>query len=44
VRVAEYLDAVGASPFKGWFDALDAQAAAKIAVALTRIEQGNLRT
>src|SRR5271167_176065 len=42
VRIVEYLDAVGSSPFKGWFDALDARAAAKIAVGLKRIEQGNL--
>jgi putative addiction module killer protein len=42
VRIVEYLDAVGSSPFKGWFDSLDAQAAAKIAVGLKRIEQGNL--
>jgi putative addiction module killer protein len=42
VRLVEYLDAAGSSPFKGWFDALDARAAAKIAVGLKRMEQGNL--
>jgi putative addiction module killer protein len=42
VRIVEYLDAVGRSPFAGWFDGLDSTAAAKITVALTRIELGNL--
>jgi putative addiction module killer protein len=42
MRVTEYLDALGKSPFAGWFDDLDAQAAVKITVALTRISQGNL--
>lgn len=32
----------GKSPFDDWFARLDAAAAAKIAVALARIEQGNL--
>jgi len=32
----------GASPFESWFAALDAIAAAKVSVALARIEQGNL--
>lgn len=42
MRIVEYLDEAERSPFAGWFDGLDAQAAAKIAVALTRIEAGNL--
>lgn len=42
MRILEYLDPAGRSPFVGWFDGLDAQAAAKITVALARIEQGNL--
>lgn len=42
VRLVEYLDATGASPFGSWFNALDPQAAARITVALTRIERGNL--
>jgi putative addiction module killer protein len=29
------------SPFEAWFSGLDARAAAKVAVALTRLEQGN---
>jgi putative addiction module killer protein len=32
----------GASPFGIWFNGLAAQPAAKIAVALTKLEQGNL--
>jgi putative addiction module killer protein len=42
VRILEYLDATGASPFGDWFGSLDGLAAAKVTVALARIEQGNL--
>lgn len=42
VRVIEYLDSQGQSPFAGWFGRLDARAAAKIAVTIARIGQGNL--
>jgi putative addiction module killer protein len=42
VDIAEYLDANGTSLFAGWFDGLDALAAAKVTVALQRIRQGNL--
>jgi putative addiction module killer protein len=42
VLIVEYLDATGRSPFAGWFDELDSTAAAKVTVALTRIELGNL--
>src|SRR5271165_7585706 len=37
-----YLASDGASPFEEWFTNLDAPAAAKVAVALARLEQGNL--
>jgi putative addiction module killer protein len=40
--IVEYLDAKGPSLFADWFDGLDSQAAAKVAVALQRIRQGNL--
>jgi putative addiction module killer protein len=36
-----YLTAGGESPFQGWFDDLDAAAAAKVTVALARLGQGN---
>jgi putative addiction module killer protein len=42
VQILQYLDAAGGNPFAGWFDGLDAQAAAKVTVALARIEQGNV--
>jgi putative addiction module killer protein len=50
VQILEYLDAAGDSPYRDWFDSLNAQAAAKVTVtvtvtvtvALTRIELGNL--
>ncbi|MGO9007445.1 MAG: type II toxin-antitoxin system RelE/ParE family toxin [Beijerinckiaceae bacterium] len=37
-----YLTGDGKSPFEEWFLGLGAQAAAKVAVALGRLEQGNL--
>ena len=37
-----YLASDGGSPFEEWFTDLDAAAAAKVAVALARLEQGNL--
>lgn len=42
MRIREFIDERGRSPFVEWFDALDAQAAAKVTVALMRMEQGNL--
>ncbi len=41
VEILEYLDWSGRSPYAGWFDSLSAQAAAKVAVAVTRLAQGN---
>jgi putative addiction module killer protein len=40
-KVVEYLRQ-GISPFGIWFTSLDAHAAAKVAAALYRLEQGNL--
>jgi len=41
-KVVEYLELDGSSPFARWFKRLDAAAAAKVATALYRMEQGNL--
>jgi putative addiction module killer protein len=41
VEVQQYLDPSGRSPFAEWFDGLNAQAAAKVATAITRIGLGN---
>ena len=41
VEVLEYLDWNGSSPYAEWFDSLNAPAAAKVAVAITRLAQGN---
>ncbi len=41
ITVREYLDERGAAPFAHWLDSLDALAAAKVATALYRLEQGN---
>jgi len=41
VAVREYLDQAGHSPFADWSDGLHREAAARVAVALARIQQGN---
>jgi putative addiction module killer protein len=41
VDVREYLDRTGHSPFAAWSDRLNREAAAKVAAALARIQQGN---
>lgn len=41
MRVLEYLDEAGRSPFRRWFDRLDALAGSKVTIALARLEQGN---
>ena len=38
----EYLDARGRSLFGRWFDLLDSRAAAKVTIAIARLEQGNV--
>src|ERR1043165_9473542 len=40
-RVDEYVRADGSVPFRQWVDALPAEAAAKVAVATTRLGMGN---
>lgn len=42
MQALEYLATGGGSPFAGWFDELDLQAAAKVTIALQRLAQGNL--
>lgn len=42
IDIREYVDAQGRSPYGSWFERLSAQAAAKIAIAVTRMSQGNL--
>ena len=41
IDVREYLDAKGRSPYAAWFDSLNAEAAAKVTTAVTRISLGN---
>ncbi|MFN7515372.1 MAG: type II toxin-antitoxin system RelE/ParE family toxin [Dolichospermum sp.] len=41
IKVQEYLQEDGSSPYQEWFDSLDAQAAAKVTVAKSRLELGN---
>ena len=41
IRVEEYIREDSSSPYKSWFDSLDAQAAAKVTTAKLRMELGN---
>ena len=41
IEIQEFLDASGRSPFARWFDGLNAVAAARVTIALTRLGQGN---
>lgn len=41
LEVREYLDRQGHSPFAAWSDRLNREAAAKVAAALARMQQGN---
>ena len=41
IRVEEYLHEDESSPYRKWFDDLEANAAAKVATALVRLEMGN---
>ena len=42
IEIREYIATQGRSPYARWFDGLNARAAAKVATALVRMEQGNL--
>ncbi len=42
IEIREYLDAKDHSPHAKWFDGLNAQAAAKVVIAVTRMGHGNL--
>ena len=41
IRIEEYVSE-GKSPFRRWFDGLDAQAAAGVTVAIERLAEGNV--
>ena len=41
MEVLEYIKEDGSNPYKTWFDSLNVQAAAKVAVAKARLELGN---
>ena len=41
MKILEYIKEDGSSPYKKWFDTLNVQAAAKVTVAIARIELGN---
>ena len=39
IAIREYVDLEGRNPYARWFNRLNAQAAAKVATALVRLEQ-----
>ena len=41
IEIGGYIDENGNKRFAKWFDGLDAMAAAKVTIALTRMEKGN---
>ncbi|MGJ4928197.1 type II toxin-antitoxin system RelE/ParE family toxin [Bradyrhizobium sp. HKCCYLS2038] len=41
IEIQEYLDEHGVSPFRRWFDALDARTAAVVTIAIGRVADGN---
>src|SRR6266481_5692189 len=41
LRVEEYIQEDGSSPYASWFNSLDPQAAAKVATATLRLRMGN---
>ena len=41
IVIREYLDSSGASAYAAWFDSLNAEAAAKVTTAVTRVSLGN---
>ncbi len=43
IEIREYIATQGRSPYARWFDGLNARAAAKVATALVRMEQGKKR-
>ncbi len=42
MKILEYLDEDGSSPFALWFAGIEARAASKVTIALTRMQAGNL--
>ena len=42
MQIIEFLQTDGKSPFRGWFEGLDTQAATKVITALGRMELGNM--
>ena len=42
IAIREYLDPSGRSPYARWFNRLHPQARAKVAIAVIRMQQGNL--
>jgi putative addiction module killer protein len=41
-KILEYIREDGSNPYERWFESLKSQAAAKVAIAITRLELGNI--
>ena len=41
IEIRQYVDRLGRNPFERWFDKLDDDTQARVAVALDRLERGN---
>jgi putative addiction module killer protein len=41
IRIEEFVTEQDSSPFRHWFDTLDHQAAARVAIAIDRLSEGN---
>jgi putative addiction module killer protein len=41
IKLVEYLDEHGRSPFETWFESLEARAAAKVVIATEKLRQGH---
>ncbi len=42
LKILEYIREDGSNPYERWFESLKSQAAAKVAIAITRLELGNI--
>ena len=42
IEIRQYVDRLGRTPFLKWLDALSDEAQARVAIALERLERGNL--
>jgi putative addiction module killer protein len=44
IKIRQYIDRLGRSPFDRWFDKLDENTQARVTISLDRLERGNSST